>query len=139
MLGSVYREQLTSRRTCTCLLKAASRSALSSTGQYLGEQKVKVLGPQRSRSQRERARSCCERRGSPLQGHRLPLPVPPTPGRAAEARGGKVVHHRDIEEVPGRPHHQQQRLQVPRAAVRAEHRRRGLLGVRGGGERSLRR
>lgn len=35
MLGSVWGQQLTSRRTRTPLLKAAVLSAVSSTGQYL--------------------------------------------------------------------------------------------------------
>lgn len=42
------------------------------------------------------------------------------PGRVGEARGGKIVHHGGVDELPGPPHHCQQRVQVPGAAVGAE-------------------
>lgn len=55
----------------------------------------------------------------------------PLPGRVAEARGGKVLHHRDVDELPGTTHHGQHGFQVPRAAVWAEGRWRGLSRQRG--------
>lgn len=70
ILGSVLSQQLTSRRTRTPLLKAATRSAVSSTGQYLGEVhgRVRVLGP---------VGPCRPApRGSPQAGRRQPGPQP---------------------------------------------------------------
>lgn len=53
---------------------------------------------------------------------------PPSPGRVAEARGGEVVHHRGVDELPGTLHHCQHRIQVPGAASGAESWWRGLCG-----------
>lgn len=77
MLGSVWGQQLTSRRTRTPLLKAAVRSAVSSAGQYLRE------GESGSSDRREPClpavgeqgctRSCpSAERVSTLQGHLAP-------------------------------------------------------------------
>lgn len=52
MLGSVLSQQLTSRRTRTPLLTAATRSAVSSTGQYLGRGAGEGQGPQVNRALR---------------------------------------------------------------------------------------
>lgn len=122
--------QLTSRRTRTPLLKAATRSALSSTGQYLGEATVKVLGPTGDPPARSCQEGACARWQSVPQppGYR---PPPDPPGRAAEARGGEILHHRHVDEPPGRRHHCQQSGQVPGAAVGAERGRRCLCGGTG--------
>ena len=50
MLGSVLSQQLTSRCTRTPLLTAAARSAVSSTGQYLGRGAGEGQGPQVNRA-----------------------------------------------------------------------------------------
>ena len=112
-------QQLTSRRTRTPLLKAATRSAVSSTGQYLGEAHGRV------RSLGQRALPACPE-GVPTGEKTAARPPAGPPGRVSEARGGEVLHHRGIEELLGGPHDCQQRIQVSGAAVWAESRRRCL-------------
>lgn len=71
MLGSVWGQQLTSRRTRTPLLKAAARSAVSSTGQYLrdGGSGSPGLQPWGAGSRRDRGRPGPQQQGGPPHTH----------------------------------------------------------------------